>query len=361
MDLDDFEFRPLTQGLGFDKTTEDKSRVKAKSIQNQVAPPLKRHSLLDDDSVISSLGVSTKKLGQSSTRHNSSLELDQASQFPRNNTVFDSARPELEPTIMNRSPLGSDSVGASSNPGLSKNIGLGSKDFIETPEAAKPPVSRSLKKMLDSLPPPAVELDDSFKVPAVAPTKPVLPQQEPAPATQYQKEFDVTLNDSLAKAFPKEETTKPFFHQTVTPITKFKEIHSSFASAFIDGLFCILLSSLFLVTLVWFTGVDIMAMLISQKMGLRAMIEIGLLSSGVTLIYYMLSRGLFGSTLGDWAFDVQLGTAQERNHLMYPFQVLFRTFVIMVTGLIVVPLVSIGFGKDIAYYFSGLRLYSRQY
>ena len=81
----------------------------------------------------------------------------------------------------------------------------------------------------------------------------------------------------------------------------------------------------------------------------------------VILFYFMIARGMYGCTLGDWAFDVQLGSETERNHIMYPFQVLFRTFVIMITGIILIPVVSLGFGKDMAYYFSGLKLYSRQY
>ena len=38
MDIDNFEFRPLTDGLGFDKTTEESRRRPAASSSTQSAP-----------------------------------------------------------------------------------------------------------------------------------------------------------------------------------------------------------------------------------------------------------------------------------------------------------------------------------
>lgn len=292
MDLENFEFRPLTDGLGFDKTTEEAR--KAQSISRPQKP----------------------------------------------------AKPEV----------------------AKKTFELPNTEFVTEPKA---PVSRSLKKMLDSLPPSVDFKQDSdrdlkVKVPVTPEKAPALPVYQPktevAPSTVVAREdFDITLDNSLSQAFPKEEVNKRFYHQTVEPIPKFKEIEASFASAVIDFLIVLGLSSLFIVSLIFFTGVDIFSMLASSELSARVTTEIALLYVGVALVYFMLSRGMFGSTLGDWAFDVQLGSEDERRHLMYPFQVLFRTLVIFATGIITVPLVSLGFGKDIAFYFSGLKLYSRQY
>ena len=305
MDLDNFEFRPLTDGLGFDKNTDEVKRtVKSRSVEPK------------------------KTQAPEITMRNKSA---------------------VEPTV------------------LKKSFELDGQDF-ELPNKA--PVSRSLKKMLDSLPPSMDFREDKqreLKVKGpLAPENKIQaplyrPTPETAPAPIIQNDFDVTLDNSLSQAFPKEEVSKRFYHQMVTPVPKFKEEAASFASAIIDFLIVLGLSSLFIVSLVAITKVDILHMLASSELGTRTIIEIGLLYSGVGLFYFMLARGMFGSTLGDWAFDVQLGTEQERSHLMYPFQVLFRTLVIMLTGVVIVPLASLGFGKDIAYYFSGLKLYSRQY
>lgn len=287
MDLDNLEFRPITGGLGFDKTTEDQGKKK------------------------------------------------------------------LQANILTEKPLFDK-----------KEFQLADKDF-ELPNPA--PVSRSLKKMLDSLPP-SVDFreDKNRELKIQAPLGNKMPVESPmyqVPVVQphTQTPFDVTLNNSLSQAFPKEEVSKRFYHQLVTPIPQYKEIAASFASAAIDALIVLGLSSLFVVSLVAITGVDIIGMLSNRALSFRMTMELGLLYFGVTLFYFMLSRGLFGSTLGDWAFDVQLGEETERKHIMYPFQVVFRTMIIMLTGVFIVPLVSIAFGKDIAYHFSGLKLYSRQY
>lgn len=307
MDLDNFEFRPLTDGLGFDKTADEVKRP-ARALS---APLIDRGLKKQPPRAVEKLA--------------------------------------LDPTV------------------FKKDFELEDKDFVLPNKA---PVSRSLKKMLDSLPPSVDFREDSRRelkmraplIPEKRIQTPVYrPTPETAPTPLIRNDFDVTLNNSLSQAFPKEEVSKRFYHQMVAPIPKFKEESASFASAIIDILIVVGLSSLFIVSLVAITKVDILRMLTSQQMGTRTMIEIGLLYAGVALFYFMISRGMFGSTLGDWAFDVQLGTEQERAHLMYPFQVLFRTLVILLTGVILVPLASLGFGKDIAYYFSGLKLYSRQY
>ncbi len=288
MDADNFEFRPLTKGLGFDKSTH----------KNEVTPSLRRP--IDQDLI-------------------------------REKTKF--SMPEQDFELPNNTP-----------------------------------VSRSLKKMLDSLPPSVNFQEDKQRELKVA--RPQRPEATPfAPpafepvikASQATQDFDITLNNSLSQAFPKEEVSKRFYHQMVTPIPQYKEVTSSFASAMIDAMIVLGLASLFVVTLVAITQIDIIRMLTSQELSSRVLIELSLLYFGVTLFYFMLSRGLFGSTLGDWAFDVQLGSEQERRHLGYPLQVIFRTFMILVTGVVVLPILSFIFGKDLGYYFSGLKLYSRQY
>lgn len=289
MDADNFEFRPLTKGLGFDKSTGER-----------------------------------KSTGQRVVRPQTQAKALEKAQFMMPEQSF-------EPTPNNT------------------------------------PVSRSLKKMLDSLPPSVDFMEDKDRDLRLArPEMPITPYAPPAftpevPAPALKSDFDITLNNSLSQAFPKEEVSKRFFHQLVTPIPQYKEVPSSLASAIIDGMIVLGLSSLFVITLVAITQIDLLRMMNSQEMSARAVVELGLLYLGVTLVYFMLARGLFGSTLGDWAFDVQLGSDDERRHLGYPLQVVFRTLVVMVTGVILLPLASMIFGKDLAYYVSGLKLYSRQY
>ncbi len=303
MDRDEFEFRPITKGLGFDKTTESRPKKSAFSL-----------SILEDEELKVAKPAPQKK-----------LKLDTPIEFNVPEQDFEVSNPT--------------------------------------------PVSRSLKKMLDSLPPSVHFSEDKNR--DLKMRAPILPVREIAeeppfyqPPVQPQnttQNFDVTLNNSLSQAFPKEEVSKRFYHQMVTPLPQYKELSASFASAAIDALIILGLASLFVVALVAITRIDIIAMMTTRELSSRVFLELSALYFGVTLFYFMLSRGLFGSTLGDWAFDVQLGSETERAHIMYPFQVIFRTLMIVLTGVFIIPVVSITFGKDIAFYFSGLKLYSRQY
>ena len=231
------------------------------------------------------------------------------------------------------------------------------------------PVSRSLQKMLDSLPPSLDFVEDNKREESFHPAKPAVqaPTAKPAPAAaapavaHARAGFDITLNNSIEKAFPKAELEKRFYHQTVVPQPQFKEVSSSFASAILDALIVFGLTSIFVVFLVLITGIDLVQMIQQQQLGFRVALEVTALYFGTMLIYFMVSRSLWGSTLGDWAFDVQLGDSKQRLHIMYPFQVLFRQFVIVLTGVFIIPLISIAFGKDIAFHFSGLKLYCKQY
>lgn len=294
MDIENFDFRPLTNGLGFDKSIEEK-----KSSVTETAKPIIKPQL-------------------------------------KPSHTFEEKKPEL-------------------------------------PNNA--PVSRSLKKMLDSLPPSMdfkedIIRENRFEAPRL-PQKPEMDTPIVVPETAFPKfenptvaartAFDVTLDNSIHHAFPKAELTKSFYHQTVTPQPQYKEVTTSFASALLDALIVFALSSLFVVSLVAITQVDIINMIRNHNMGTKVAIEVTLLFFGTSLFYYMLSRGLFGSTLGDWAFDVQLGLEKDRMHIMYPFQVIFRTLIIIATGIVTIPILSTAFGKDLAYYFSGLKLYCRQY
>ena len=337
-DSNNFKFRPLTQGLGFDKSLPKKQNPKQHI-------PIKQH-IPKRQNVVSS---------------NFLNPVVRKNQIPdRKPLVTD------HPTVLKKTnfEIPDKDFTNSSKLELEKISDKEPKTFIhQSPETFNQelpnptPVSRSLKKMLESLPP-STDFKEDKKTDLDR--KPSVPIHKEIP-TEQEQNFDITLDNSLSKAFPREEVVKPFYHQKIAPVLQYKETSSSFASAIIDSLIIIGLSSLFVVSLVAITKVDIITMLTTPGSSTRVVLELVLLSMGVTLFYFMLARGLFGSTLGDWAFDIQLGSEKERAHILYPFQVIFRVLVIMVTGIFIIPVVSAAFGKDIAYYFSGLRLYCRQY
>lgn len=75
-------------------------------------------------------------------------------------------------------------------------------------------------------------------------------------------------------------------------------------------------------------------------------------------IYLVILRAFIGYTLGEKTFDIRLGLFQERYLLSYPARVIYRSFLILFTGIIILPLLSWLLGKDIAGEISGLKITS---
>ncbi|MEN0059383.1 MAG: RDD family protein [Bdellovibrio sp.] len=74
---------------------------------------------------------------------------------------------------------------------------------------------------------------------------------------------------------------------------------------------------------------------------------------------YMVSiRGLMGSTLGEWACDLRLGQPHERLQSGYVIKVALRSTVILLTGIVTLPVLSLLLGRDVPGIVSGLRLFS---
>ncbi len=77
-----------------------------------------------------------------------------------------------------------------------------------------------------------------------------------------------------------------------------------------------------------------------------------------SISYYLATRLYIGSTLGEWACYLRLGQPTERANKKYILKVFFRLTLHLVTGFIVLPILSMIFKKDIAGQISGLKIYS---
>lgn len=75
-------------------------------------------------------------------------------------------------------------------------------------------------------------------------------------------------------------------------------------------------------------------------------------------IYMIAVRGLMGATIGEWTCDLRLGQPQERLRPSYIFKVILRSSLIMMTGVILLPILSLILGRDIPGRISGLQLFS---
>ena len=131
----------------------------------------------------------------------------------------------------------------------------------------------------------------------------------------------------------------------------------SFASAALDAVIVFALTLVFLIALMAVTKVDLNAVL--RNIGDQTMTQISLavLFVAVMQMYAIISRSFFGRTLGEWTFDLQVGRNEEQKLESYPLKIAMRSLVTTLTGLILLPLISLIMGRDLAGRISGVQLY----
>ncbi len=97
-----------------------------------------------------------------------------------------------------------------------------------------------------------------------------------------------------------------------------------------------------------------------QLMGrsLGALGLVGFILITASWFYMVILRGLFGSSIGEWACDLRLGAPDDEEKEYFILKVIFRATLVITTGLITLPLISLITGKDIAGQICGLRLVS---
>lgn len=75
-------------------------------------------------------------------------------------------------------------------------------------------------------------------------------------------------------------------------------------------------------------------------------------------MYMVFLRGFNGATIGEWTCSLRLGQPWQRLQSGYILKVFLRTTLIMMTGIVVIPLLSLVFRRDLAGDLTGLKIYS---
>lgn len=134
-------------------------------------------------------------------------------------------------------------------------------------------------------------------------------------------------------------------------------ISFSFSAMIFDAVMAFGLSLLFLIALVVATDMDLNRLLQATSMYTMNQIGLAVLYIAVAQLYVISSRAFAGQTLGEWAFDVQLGTREDQEQATFPLLVFARAILISITGVIILPLIALIFGTDYAAKILSLRLY----
>jgi uncharacterized RDD family membrane protein YckC len=142
----------------------------------------------------------------------------------------------------------------------------------------------------------------------------------------------------------------------IKPLTA---IPVSFASIFLDGAIVLALSLIFLMSLIIVTGVDASSVMLSTQTEFATQLSLLVLYLAVFEMYVIVSRSFFGKSIGEWTFDLQMGDDDQIEKATYPMRVLWRSALMLLTGFVLLPLLSLVTGRDVAASFTGLQLYRR--
>lgn len=75
-------------------------------------------------------------------------------------------------------------------------------------------------------------------------------------------------------------------------------------------------------------------------------------------MYFITARTLAGASVGEWACSLRMGQPHERVQNYYLSRVILRTTLTLLTGIILFPLLSLIFKKDLSGKITGLYIYS---
>lgn len=318
MDFDNFDFKPLTTGLGFDKKAEQTKVPQQTSAKAPSMVETSKDTLADIAKPVMSAPLSSHKESKSHKPDLFERSLEKESKLESSKTIQD---------MLSALPPSLDFVENKKEKAITRNYTpVGRQDYI-TPAYDKPKVDLNTE----------------------------------IPTDMGREGVDISLDNTLEKAFPKVGFRKPFFHQTVEIKPQYSPVNTSVTSAVIDALVILGLTALFLVSLVVFTKIDLIAVLLRTDAPMSVWLEVSAIFVGVYLLYYLCTRGFWGSTLGDWAFDIQLGVEEDRMNWYYPALLVFRMLIVALTGFIVLPIISLLVQKDVAGKMTGLHLYSKNY
>lgn len=142
-----------------------------------------------------------------------------------------------------------------------------------------------------------------------------------------------------------------------SPKPNLQPTSTSISSAILDGIVVTALALVFVVALMVVTGVDLGMVVANMGGDILTQLSFALLFVAVMQMYVMISRSFYGRTLGEWTFDIQLGKDNEIVEEKYPLRVAMRSLLVTATGLVILPLLSLLTGKDLAGQLTGTQLY----
>jgi hypothetical protein len=143
---------------------------------------------------------------------------------------------------------------------------------------------------------------------------------------------------------------------TEKPKELFKSTRIDFSASLLDAMLITAGTLFCLIVLLLVTNVDLFANLYHPDSQGLIYLSLVTLVAGVSWIYLVSNRIFLGFTPGEWVFDQRLGKPEQMGSVAYALKTVLRTSVIIATGYILFPILSLLFNKDLLGQMMGLEL-----
>jgi hypothetical protein len=104
------------------------------------------------------------------------------------------------------------------------------------------------------------------------------------------------------------------------------------------------------------TKIDFMTTFQNPNTDIQFYLALPILFLGLGVVYMLIMRCFVGASIGEIVFDLQTGTTRDQESSLFPLKVLARVLLVTITGFILLPIVSIIFGRDLAGEWTGIPL-----
>ena len=145
----------------------------------------------------------------------------------------------------------------------------------------------------------------------------------------------------------KTETSKPNIMPGKSPAITYKSGFHNISAFVLDGMLVLAATLLCMIVVLSITKVDITASLFSSDP--NAWLYAGTLAlfGLVSFIYLVVHRIFLGATPGEWAYDQRIGYPDQLGTAGYAIAVIARAAIVVLSGIILLPLVSIFMKRDL--------------
>ncbi len=183
------------------------------------------------------------------------------------------------------------------------------------------------------------------------------PENRPQPESPARITPTIKVRSNLFQRVDFSEDTLGF-HGGSSRRTGTKLALWTWMSAAVDTLIMISMSCFFVIAFSLLMKTSARAVLASvfQDFGMLKLFASAFVTS--FWIYLIFLRGFNGATIGEWTCSLRLGQPWQHLQSGYVWKVLLRTTLILATGIVTLPILSLLFKKDLAGEISGVKIYS---